>query len=44
MGDECPKLQKDITEIELADLMFKINAKYPADIEDHHGARNIIDL
>ena len=42
--DESTKFQKDITEIELADLMYKINAKYPNDIEDHTGARNIIDL
>jgi hypothetical protein len=37
-------IQKDVTEIDLADLMFKLNAKYPSDIEEHHGARNIIDL
>lgn len=35
---------KNVTEIDIADLMFKLNAKYPNDIEEHHGVRNIIDL
>ena len=35
---------KPITESYIANLMFKLNEKYPTDIDEHHGLRNIIDL
>lgn len=31
-------------DVSIADLMFKINSKYPNDVIDHFGLRNIVDL
>ena len=36
--------EKTLGGVDLANLLLKINQKYPHDIEEHFGLRNIIDL
>jgi hypothetical protein len=37
-------VDKIVDEVVIADLMLAINEKYPNDIDDHFGLRNIVDL
>ena len=32
-----------MSDVDVAKLLLSINAKYPEDIEEHFGVRNIID-
>jgi len=36
--------KKDFDNIAIADLMVMINEKYPDDIDNHFGLRNIVDF
>ena len=36
-------LDQKMSDVEVSKLLLRINEKFPGDIEEHFGARNIID-
>jgi hypothetical protein len=41
--DKSKIRNKPMSDVDVSKLLLKINKKYPQDIEEHFGVRNIID-